>query len=81
MHGTPAGLQRNSAETTTITDFDVGKSRFPIRRYTQPELARLYRCSERTMRRWVISLNVGKIMGHFYTSDQVKAIVEKLGTP
>jgi len=61
---------------TTLEQYE-----FPIRRYTIQELAKHYRCSERTMLRWVMRMGIGKRIGHFYSFNQVKAIVEKLGPP
>ena len=54
---------------------------FSIRRFTSKDLASHYRCSERTINRWVNRLNIGKPMGHFYSADQVRQIVEKVTNP
>jgi len=54
---------------------------FPIRRYTRKQLATLYGCSTRSITRWVNHLKIGKRIGHFYTAEQVRQIVDKLGTP
>ena len=59
----------------------TAEDEFGIRRYTQQELSVLYRVSSRTFRRWLGDLPIGRRIGHFYNVDQVKAIVEKLGTP
>ncbi len=56
---------------------------FPMRPYTNKELAAKYKSSERTFRRWMAELRpeLGKRMGHFYTPRQVRIILEKLGSP
>ncbi len=56
---------------------------FTFKRYSMPELAELYSCAPRTFRRYIekIRPTLGQRVGHFYSVEQVKKIVEYLGTP
>lgn len=54
-----------------------------IKAYSLPELARLYRLSEKTFKRWMkpFKAEIGPRQGRFYNIAQVKIIFLKLGTP
>jgi hypothetical protein len=56
---------------------------FTIRPYTPQELAASYRCTTRTMYKWLQHLKkeLGPRVGHTYNPRQVKIIVEQLGAP
>lgn len=56
---------------------------FVIRTCTLKELSVYYKCSDKTMRKWVerFEQEVGPRMGKLYTPRQVRVIVEKLGEP
>lgn len=59
------------------------QSKISIRHYSHKELAALYRCSAKTLSRWLqqIENDLGPRAGHFYTYRQVRIIVERLGEP
>ena len=52
---------------------------FPAKRYSIPELADHYKCSPRTFRRRLkkIRPNLGRRMGHFYSSAQVTILLRR----
>ncbi len=56
---------------------------FQIRSYSQQELINLYRCTEKTFRKWLRHLDkeVGPRIGHYYNPRQVRIIVAQLGEP
>jgi len=58
-------------------------SGFTIQPYTLKQLAALYRCTERTLNKWLKQLkkDLGPRVGHFYNPKQVRVIVERLGEP
>lgn len=56
---------------------------FHIRLYNHRELSNLYRCSEKTFRKWLrpIERALGPRVGAYFNPRQVKMIIEHLGTP
>lgn len=54
-----------------------------IQPYSTKDLARMYKVSRKTVRRWVkpFENDLGKRNGHYYNVGQVKTIFEKLGFP
>jgi hypothetical protein len=55
----------------------------PIRPYTLKELAGLYCVSKLTFKRWLkpFEKDIGDRNGYFYSIQQIKTILAKLGTP
>lgn len=70
-------------EQQMIKSICMTQDNFPIRPYTPKELAKLYRCSVRTMTKWIqpFGKEIGPRIGHFYNPRQVKIIAAQLGTP
>lgn len=54
-----------------------------MRAYSLPELARLYKISEKTFKKWIkpFKADIGQRQGRFYNIAQVKIIFSKLGAP
>jgi hypothetical protein len=51
--------------------------------YTLTELGRLYGVCNRTVKKWLepFDAEIGEKRGRYYTVNQVKTIIEKLGAP
>jgi hypothetical protein len=56
---------------------------FPIRPYSQKELAAIYQCSRKSFYTWLRDLGeaVGPRVGRLYNPKQVRVIVASLGPP
>ena len=54
-----------------------------IKPYTLKELAEFYEVSAKIFRNWLrpFRKQIGKKEGHFFTVNQVKIILDKLGAP
>lgn len=54
-----------------------------VQPYNMKELCKLYRVSDKTMRKWLneIKGDLGEKVGRLYNVNQVKTIFEKLGRP
>ncbi len=59
------------------------KKTFYVKPYTISELAAFYKVNVRTFRKWIknIESEIGERMGRYYTVNQVKVIIEKIGLP
>ena len=57
--------------------------KFPMRAYTALELSKIYKVCKKTFMRWLKPFDsiVGERQGRYYNINQVKTIIEKLGTP
>lgn len=56
---------------------------FHVKPYSPKTLSSLYGVSIKTFRKWLLPFQdqIGRKNGHYYTSLQVKIIVEKIGVP
>lgn len=56
---------------------------FHVKPYSPKTLSAYYGVSIKTFRKWLLPFQeqIGKKNGHYYTSLQVKIIVEKIGMP
>ncbi len=54
-----------------------------VKPYTTKEMAAIYQVSPKTFNRWVnrIRTDVGEKNGRFFTINQVKTILDKIGLP
>ncbi len=61
----------------------LNEKSFQVRAYSQKELADHYRCSQKTMRRWLSPYrsDIGPREGRYYNPRQVGIIVARLGEP
>ncbi len=59
------------------------KPKFPMRAYTAQDLSRIYKVCKKTFMRWVKPFEeiIGERNGRYYTINQVKVIIDKLGIP
>jgi len=57
--------------------------KFPIRVYTALELSEKYNVCKKTFIRWIKPFEeiIGERQGRYYNINQVRVIIEKLGTP
>lgn len=57
--------------------------KFPMRAYTALELSKFYKVCKKTFMRWLVPFEsaIGERQGRYYNINQVKIIIEKLGTP
>lgn len=61
----------------------MDKKEFVIKTYTQKELAGFYGVTPKTFRRWLkrALVDIGTRLGNYYSPQQVRIIVERLGYP
>lgn len=58
------------------------ESSFTVKAYSQKELIALYDISHKTFKKWIGKINdLGGYDGKKYTPNQVKKIVDHVGTP
>jgi len=59
------------------------EGQFQVRAYSQKELADHYRCSQKTLKRWLshYQSELGPRVGRYYNPRQVGIIVARLGEP
>lgn len=69
--------------TTTKTNEDTGETTFTAMPLSSNQLARLYGISRKTLYKWMAPFceEIGQKNGRFFTTAQVKTIVQKLGLP
>jgi hypothetical protein len=70
--------------TTKVKATETGtQGKIAVKPYKFKELASIYGISTKTFRRWLepIKKEVGPLRGHFFTTNQVKVIFEKLCPP
>jgi hypothetical protein len=62
---------------------ETSQPKFPMRVYSAQELSKIYNVCKKTFMRWIQPFTevIGERRGRYYTINQVKIIVEKLGTP
>ncbi len=62
---------------------ETNQPRFPMRAYTALELSKIYKVCKKTFMRWLkpFETAIGERQGRYYNINQVKIIIEKLGTP
>lgn len=61
---------------------DITNNRLEVKPYTKKELAAIYCISVRSLSNWVNKFpEVGPKSGKYYTVNQVRIIIEKLGLP
>jgi hypothetical protein len=62
---------------------ETNQSKFPLRAYTALELSKVYKVCKKTFMRWLKPFEeaIGVRLGRYYNINQVKIILEKLGTP
>ena len=60
-----------------------GEEKFVLRPYSLKELSDLYGVCTKTFNKWIepFKASVGEKRGRFYTVNQVKTIIEKIGLP
>lgn len=56
---------------------------FTVKPYSHKTLSELYGVSDKTLKKWLAPFQgqIGKKNGHYYTTLQVKVIVEHIGVP
>lgn len=61
----------------------TSQAKFPFRAYTALELSKIYKVCKKTFMRWLKPFDsvIGERQGRYYNINQVKTIIEKLGTP
>ena len=61
----------------------IEKEEFTVQPYNGKELANHYGVDPKTFRRWLklLKADLGTRIGNYYSPNQVKIIVEKLGKP
>jgi len=61
----------------------TGEEKFILRPYSLKELSDLYGVCTKTFKKWIAPFteSIGEKRSRFYTVNQVKTIVEKLGLP
>jgi hypothetical protein len=66
-----------------MSKIETKQKTFLVKPYTTSELAAFYKVCSRTLRKWLKSIEneVGERIGRYYTVNQVKIIIEKLGIP
>lgn len=59
------------------------KTTLVLRSYSLAELARLYEVCDRTFKKWIkpFAADIGERQGRYYTINQVRIILAKLGIP
>ncbi len=62
---------------------DNNRDEFPIQTYSLKELAKHYRVSTRTFKRYLqrLNLDLGTRLGNVFSPKQVRIIVDNLGKP
>lgn len=62
---------------------ETSQPKFPVRAYTAQELSKIYKVCKKTFMRWIKPFEevIGERQGRYYNINQVKIILEKLGTP
>ena len=62
---------------------ETNQPKFPLRVYSAQELSTIYKVCKKTFMRWIKPFEevIGERHGRYYTINQVKIIIEKLGVP